>query len=330
MENSSIKIQNPHDSFFREVWTNPETARSFIENYLPQGIVSSINIDTLEICKDSYVTDELSDFFSDILYKVTIGEDSGFVYFLFEHKSFKDKNIHFQLLQYIVEIWRMNGSENKKGKLPPIIPIVIYHGRKNWKVNPNFSSAVSIPSYEFKRLIPNFDFILYDLSKYNDKEIIGSILLKVTLLILKHIRDPKLNSRLPDIFALLTELLTQETGLQYVETLIKYILSGSEYIREKDLATALTTAVGPKAEEIVMTAGDRLIQKGLQQGLQQGAQSLQESLEFMIPILYGNTETSIKMIQKIKSINDLATLNTIFKAIKNKSSIDEILDLPIS
>lgn len=61
-----------------------------------------------------------------------------------------------------------------------------------------------------------------------------------------------------------------------------------------------------------MTAGDRLIQKGLQQGLQQGAQSLQESLEFMIPILYGNTETSIKMIQKIKSINDLATLNTIF------------------
>ncbi|WP_156906738.1 hypothetical protein [Desulforegula conservatrix] len=50
----------------------------------------------------------------------------------------------------------------------------------------------------------------------------------------------------------------------------------------------------------------------------------------MISILYGNTETPIKMIQKIKSINDLATLNTILKAVKNKSSIDEILNQPLS
>lgn len=338
MEDNFNNTRNPHDSFFREVWTNPETVRSFIENYLPQGIVSAVNLDTLEICKDSYVTDELSDFFSDILYKVTIGDDSGLLYFLFEHKSFKDRNIHFQLLQYIVEIWRQHGRDNKKGKLPPIIPIVIYHGRKNWKVNPNFSSAVAMPSDEFKKLVPDFNFILFDLSVYDDKDIMGSVLVKVTLLILKHIRDPKLFSHLPNIFALLAELLTKETGLQYIETLIRYILSGSEYIEENDLATALTTAVGPKAEEIVMTAGDRLVQKGIrqgiqqgiQQGTQQGAQSLQESLEFMIPILYGNTETSRKMVQKIKNINDLTTLNTILKAVKNKSSIDEILDLPIS
>ncbi len=221
MEKQNNKIQNPHDRFFKETWTNPEVARDFLETYLPSEILSAINLDSLEICKDSFVTEELGEFFSDILYKIGISDESGYVYFLFEHKSYPDAGIHFQLLQYIVEIWRQHKKENRSGKLPPIIPLVLYHSEKKWEVDTRFSSAVMLPNGSFLEFVPDFRFILYDLSRYSDEEIKGEILLKVALLIMKHIFDEKLAPKLPGIFELFRELLSKDTGLKYIETLLR-------------------------------------------------------------------------------------------------------------
>ncbi|MBU0994489.1 MAG: Rpn family recombination-promoting nuclease/putative transposase [Proteobacteria bacterium] len=39
-----------------------------------------------------------------MLYKVTLGEEPGYIYFLFEHKSWPDALIHLQLLEYMINI----------------------------------------------------------------------------------------------------------------------------------------------------------------------------------------------------------------------------------
>lgn len=39
MKNSETKIQNPHDKFFKVIFSNPLVARDFIENYLPEPIL---------------------------------------------------------------------------------------------------------------------------------------------------------------------------------------------------------------------------------------------------------------------------------------------------
>ncbi len=53
---------------------------------------------------------------------------------------------------------------------------------------------------------------------------------RVTLLLLKHIFDPDISDKLPNIFMLLKDLLAQETGLQYFESLIRYIFSNIDGI----------------------------------------------------------------------------------------------------
>lgn len=65
-----------------------------------------INVNTLEPQKDSYINKDLEESFSDLLFKVDINEKEGYLYFLFEHKSYEDKGIAFQLLKYMVEIWK--------------------------------------------------------------------------------------------------------------------------------------------------------------------------------------------------------------------------------
>ncbi|GEN81780.1 hypothetical protein SLU01_00920 [Sporosarcina luteola] len=41
-----MKIQNPHDKFFKETLGNIATAQDFLVNYLPDQIMNAIDINT--------------------------------------------------------------------------------------------------------------------------------------------------------------------------------------------------------------------------------------------------------------------------------------------
>ena len=114
-----------HDKLFRETWSDLSNARSFLKNYLPQKILNYARLDTLEICKDTFIEKALEDYYSDMLYKVRLGEKPGYVYFLFEHKSHPEKWIHIQLLQYMLKIWQLDLKQAKAKKLSVVIPLVL-------------------------------------------------------------------------------------------------------------------------------------------------------------------------------------------------------------
>ncbi|MFC5589657.1 Rpn family recombination-promoting nuclease/putative transposase [Sporosarcina soli] len=44
-----MKIQNPHDKFFKETMGNVETAKDFLMNYLPESVMQVVNLDTFEL-----------------------------------------------------------------------------------------------------------------------------------------------------------------------------------------------------------------------------------------------------------------------------------------
>ena len=64
------KLSNPHDRFFKETLTRQEVGRDFLIHYLPGELVALLDVDSLEISKDSFVDQELREHFSDVLYKV--------------------------------------------------------------------------------------------------------------------------------------------------------------------------------------------------------------------------------------------------------------------
>ena len=69
-----------------------------------------------------------------MLFKTEINHKEGYVYFFFEHKSYRSKNVAFQLLRYMIEIWEAKMNKENADELPIIIPLVIYHGKEDWKV----------------------------------------------------------------------------------------------------------------------------------------------------------------------------------------------------
>ena len=93
MKVTEKKVQNPHDKFFKDTFSNPLVVRDFVENYLPEPILKLVDLNELEIQNGSHVDEELSEVFSDMLFRTKINQRDGYLYFLFEHKSYPDRMV---------------------------------------------------------------------------------------------------------------------------------------------------------------------------------------------------------------------------------------------
>lgn len=316
------KIQNSHDSLFKETWSNKNNAKAFLENYLPQKVLNVINIDSLEICKDTFIENDLKNYYSDMLYKVNFGDTPGYVYFLFEHKSYPDKLVHLQILEYMTKIWRLDLKQSKRKKLSIIVPLLLYHGPQKWKVKEDFSSIMEGPVDIMAEYIPDFRYVLYDLSQYSDDDIKGTITARVVMLIFKHIFEKDFAQKLPEIFSLLKDLSEKETGLQYFETLIKYIFSNVEDITTEQFQTIVSNTLSEDKGGMIMTLAERLRNEGIEQGIEQG---LLEGIEFAVSIKFGDNDDYKTVIAKIKSIKDINRLKSLKGKIKSAKTVPELI-----
>jgi RNase P/RNase MRP subunit POP5 len=248
---------------------------------------------------------------------------------LFEHKSFSDPLISLHLLRYMVRIWEHALKQGEARPLPPIIPVVIYHGRVQWRVGLEFCNLFNLPG-ELEGLVPNFQYLLCDLSRYNDEEIKGAVTLRAGLLLLKHIFSEDLGERLPGILKLLSSLLEKRSGLEYLETILRYVASGSDKIREEDIESAVREVLRKNGGDIMPTVAEKWIEQGMQQGMQQGVEQgmqrgfMQALRGALIEVLEDRFETVPRTLMKsLGEINDPDLLKSLHKKALRASSSEE-------
>ncbi|GAB6163570.1 Rpn family recombination-promoting nuclease/putative transposase [Desulfothermus naphthae] len=313
-------IQNPHDAFVKEVFSHKEQAEDFLKNYLPQDICRLIDFDSLSLVKDSFVDEELKEHFSDLLYEVQLSSRPGFIYLLFEHKSTPERFTGLQLLRYMVKIWDLYLKQNHEPILPVIIPLVIYNGHRRWMIKTNFSYLFGEIEKELNKYIPEFNYLLYDLSTLSDEQIKGRVILKATLMALKYLTTPEPGKHLKGIFSLFKELSESNTPLQYLETLLRYIASASDKIEEKDIKEAIKQ-IGKEAD-IMPTLAEKWIEQGERQGMIKGM--VLDAQEMVLEALierFGLIKPDLSV--KIKGIVNREVLKNLHKLAIRVDSLSE-------
>ncbi|MBW1650417.1 MAG: Rpn family recombination-promoting nuclease/putative transposase [Deltaproteobacteria bacterium] len=312
-----VDIKNSHDKLFKETLSDISNARDYFRHYLPANILNIINLDTLEIRKDSFIDEELKEFFSDMLYSVQFGKKAGYIYLLLEHKSFFDKDTPLKLLEYMVKIWKLHISQHKL-PLPVIVPLVLYHGKDKWNIGNRFSELIDKYPARLKEYMPDFSYSLFDLSKWTDAEIKGGVVLQAMLLLFKYIFDKKFLDKLPDIAILFGDIIEKERGLEAMEALFRYI-SGNVEKSVEELNKVLFQSLPKGKEDIIMTLADQLRNEGMQQGMQQG---MQRGIIDILQVRF-NSVPDILM-QRLNSIKDPEQLRNINKKAVIVNSISEL------
>ena len=200
------RVQSPHDRLLSRALMQREAALELVRSHLPPEFTRHLKPETLELADTSFIDANLKRRFTDRLFRVELtddvarelGTESRFVHLLVlvDHKSAPDKNMVIQMLGYMVRIWE-HGIENHLPVIP-IVPWVIYNGRRPWKVARSLAELIPIPE-SWKRYLPGMEVPILDVSRMRDSAMEGEPILQITLVLLKHGRSPDLGERLREL-----------------------------------------------------------------------------------------------------------------------------------
>ncbi len=180
-----------------------------------------------------------------------------------------------QLLKYMVRIWESKRKESPTDRLPVIIPLVIYHGQEQWSGPLKLSGMID--RYEqlpdtVTQYIPEYRYILYNLSTYTDQELVGNMLLLIILRAMRaiFIKDKEtFYTILHELVLNLEKVEDKERAKQFFETLIIYILSTRQDLELKRIYE-IAKEVSLERGEVMMTLAEKLIMEGMEKGREEG------------------------------------------------------------
>jgi hypothetical protein len=259
------EIGTPHDRYFRESFARVEVARDFLRHHLPATVLAELDLATLEISADTFVAEDLRGEWSDLVYRVAYRDGTLEVYLLFEHKSWPEHWTLLQLLRYVVASGeRFRKQHPKARRLPPVYPLVLYHGKRRWRVPRSFHELVAPLPEALAPFVPQFRYALQDISARTGAEIKGAVLTRLVLLALRHIFSDAPAERLRELLELIRQIEDVTAATEILYALLHYYVQASGRLDERDVRTLL--AEMPMGETLMQTFIDRHRAEARQEG----------------------------------------------------------------
>lgn len=229
----------------------------------------------------SYVDGQLRARFADAMFRVDfVGSDdtrtTGYARVLIEHPSTPDRWMPLRVLEYFIQSWRALRREREGGEAspPPMLCVVVSHGPNGWTAARRFQDLVPelAEHPELRRLLPDFELIVDDLSAQPDEALLARPLGTYPELTLWVLRDGRTPVRLlahVKVLAPLLERLNQESTADSL-TLLRHIwrmVSGEQSFGE---VRRRIVELAPSTEVLMATAGELLIQESIRRGETRG------------------------------------------------------------
>lgn len=315
------EIANPHDRFFREVFSRLEWSRDFLRTQLPPAIVETLALETLDLRPGSFLDQELQQYYSDLLFRVTLktGRDA-FVYVLLEHKSYVERFVALQLLRYQIEIWEQVRSESQqRSKLPPIYPLVVYHGRRKWTAAQQFAELID-SEQAWQPFIPDFYYAVASVAEIRETELFESVLFRAAIRLMRHIFDPDLVEKLPEIWAEFHHLAWGPETQGFLIVMLSYVSSATS-VSNTELVQTLEAAVPEQEDTLMTTLAQQWLEQGIEQGIEQGRQVVLDSLRFGLVTRFGVEAEG--MMSEISAVRDIGKLKQLLQSLFEVNTITE-------
>jgi len=330
-----MEINNPHDKFFKETFSVRENVIDFLQGTFPEEIIKKLDLSTLTYDNTSYISEELKEYFSDIVYNCVYRETVIKISILFEHKSYPVPYPHIQVLQYLLKIWETNIKQGESFKV--VIPVIVYHGKEAWRSRRLCEYFEGVDE-ALCRFIPEFEYLYSDLGWYSNEEIkdkvFRSISLRIALLIMRNIfNERELEKKLKDFIEIGRQYFEEEEGLRFLESVIRYLYNAPEIEVEQVIETI--KEVSEEGGRLSMTIATKLIEKGRLEGEKKGKiegerkgekkgkiEGEKSLLIRLIERKWGQLQPNIK--ERLDKINTLEELEILGEKVITSESIEEL------
>lgn len=127
-------MNSSHDTGYRLLFSHPEMVRDLLVGYVPGAWIAEADFDTLEHVNGSYVSESERQRHDDMVWRVKVRERWLWVYLVLEFQSEPDPWMALRMMVYVGLLAQnlVREGELAEGRLPPILPIVLYNGQPAW------------------------------------------------------------------------------------------------------------------------------------------------------------------------------------------------------
>jgi len=263
-----------------------------------------------------------------------------------------------RMLRYVVRLlerWRQEHPDSPV--LPPVIPLVMYHGAEEaWTAPRRVEELFGLPEEGRARwwaLVPRFEYLLDDLTAEREEALRarpGPPLARLAWLVLRYGRSEELSQKLPDWVALFAQVQAGPEGTEHLVLLIRYLLWVGNAAAREATGQVLNSVLGEQRKEELMRGwGEDLFERGREQGLAQGlARGREEGREegrekgreegLAQGVTRGRAESILRLLaargvpvdeaarQRILSCTDMASLDRWFDRALDATTVSAVLD----
>lgn len=199
-----------HDSGYKQLFSHPEMVRDLLAGFVPLPWVAGLDLAAFERVNASYVSDAGEQRHDDMVWRLRIGGDWVYLYLLLEFQSRSDNWMALRMQVYVglllQDLLRQH-QLTASGKLPPVLPVVLYNGVKPWSAATRLSQLMLAPPEGLADLQPQQKYLVIDQSMYEPEVLAEKVNLVAAIFRLERRRS---SADIRDVLAKLARWLSHE------------------------------------------------------------------------------------------------------------------------
>ena len=163
-----------HQNSYKLLFSHARMVEDLLKGFVKEEWVEQLDFTTLEKISESYVSDDIRDREDDIVWRVQWGEDWIYIYLLLEFQSTVDHWMAVRIMTYVGLLYQdlvRTGKVAAMQNLPPVFPIVLYNGNRDWNAATDISDLVETVPGSLGRYHPSLPYLLLAEKKFQNEEL---------------------------------------------------------------------------------------------------------------------------------------------------------------
>ena len=262
-----------HDPAYKLIFSRPRMVRDLLDGFAARGWSGVLDFESLAPLPASFVGRELQQRHGDLIWRVRFRDDRWlYLVLLLEFQATVEPAMAVRILEYTALLYQRlvaQGVLREHGALPPVLPVVLYNGRRRWAAPVEMTDLLAAGSDVLAPYQPSQRYYVLDVSRVSDADLPAGNLVSA-LIGLEKTRDAAgLREALKALFDLLRKQKDDALTQAFVTWLGQGLRHGGRLPSDGKNPLAQMQETHTMLEETVREWTREWLEQGIEQGRQE-------------------------------------------------------------